>query len=153
LFEGDVVDVDEFDSAVELALAERGDGRLALLQRVDRLWTGEPLPEDRYEDWAIPWRGRLADRFLGVLVALAREHTARGDDPGAIHALQRIVELDPVYEGAHRDLMSAYARTGRPGHALRQYLECRRAMSDELGVEPSQETSRLQAQILAGEGV
>ena len=32
----------------------------------------------------------------------------------------------------------------------RQYLECRRALVDALGVEPAEETSRLQAQILAG---
>lgn len=153
LLEGDLVDVDEFEAAVSLVTAEQGEGRLALLERVDQLWTGEPLPEDRYEDWAIAWRGRLTDRFLGVLVALAHEHSGRGDQPGAIHALQRIIELDPVYEGAHRDLIKAYARSGRPAHALRQYLECRRAMTDELGVEPSQETTRLQTRILAGETV
>ena len=49
--------------------------------------------------------------------------------------------------------MVAYARTGRTSHALRQYLECRRALVVELGVEPSAETSRLQARILAGEPV
>lgn len=47
--------------------------------------------------------------------------------------------------------MVAYSRTGRTSHALRQYLECRRALVVELGVEPSAETSRLQARILAGE--
>jgi DNA-binding SARP family transcriptional activator len=49
--------------------------------------------------------------------------------------------------------MAAYARTDRTSHALRQYLECRRALVVELGVEPSAETSRLQARILAGEAV
>jgi hypothetical protein len=36
---------------------------------------------------------------------------------------------------------------------LRQYLECRRALVVELGVEPSAETSAIQARILAGEPV
>ena len=49
--------------------------------------------------------------------------------------------------------MLAYARAGRRGHALRQYLECRRALVDELGVEPSEETSVLQSRVLAGETV
>ena len=49
--------------------------------------------------------------------------------------------------------MIAYARAGRTGHALRQFLECRRALIDQLGVEPAQSTSRLQARILAGEAV
>ncbi len=49
--------------------------------------------------------------------------------------------------------MLAYARTGRTSYALRQYLECRRALVVELGVEPSAQTSSLQARILAGEPV
>ena len=49
--------------------------------------------------------------------------------------------------------MLAFARTGRASLALRQFLACRRSLVVELGVEPSDETSRLQAQILAGEPV
>ena len=45
------------------------------------------------------------------------------------------------------------ARSGRTGHALRQYLECRRALVETLGIEPAEATSRLQARILAGQPV
>jgi DNA-binding SARP family transcriptional activator len=61
--------------------------------------------------------------------------------------------VDPLNERAHRKLMIAYARSGRTSYALRQYLECRRALVVALGVEPSEETSRLQARILAGGAV
>jgi DNA-binding SARP family transcriptional activator len=47
--------------------------------------------------------------------------------------------------------MTAYARTGRTSHALRQFLECRHALVNQLGVEPSAQTSAVQARILAGE--
>ena len=36
--------------------------------------------------------------------------------------------------------MVAYARSGRRSYALRQYLACRRALVDGLGIEPAQET-------------
>jgi DNA-binding SARP family transcriptional activator len=49
--------------------------------------------------------------------------------------------------------MVAYARTGRTSYALRQFLECRRALVVELGVEPAAETARMQARILAGEAL
>jgi DNA-binding SARP family transcriptional activator len=49
--------------------------------------------------------------------------------------------------------MTAYARTGRTSHALRQFLECRHALITQLGVEPSAQTSAVQARILAGEPV
>ena len=40
--------------------------------------------------------------------------------------------------------MVAYARGGRRSHALRQFLECRRALVDQLGVEPAADTTNLQ---------
>ena len=49
--------------------------------------------------------------------------------------------------------MAAYARTGRTSQALRQFLECRRALIEDSGIEPGAETARLQARILAGEPV
>jgi DNA-binding SARP family transcriptional activator len=66
---------------------------------------------------------------------------------------RELVDLDPLNERGHRALMTAYARTGRRGHALRQFLECRRALVDSLGIEPAAATSALQARILAGERI
>jgi len=88
-----------------------------------------------------------------VLGALVESYERSGEPHEAIRTARALLEVDPLNERAHRKLMTAYARTGRTSYALRQYLECRRAMVVELGVEPSAETSRLQARILAGEGV
>jgi DNA-binding SARP family transcriptional activator len=49
--------------------------------------------------------------------------------------------------------MVAYARTGRTSHALRQYLECRRRLVVELGIEPDAETASIHGRILAGEPI
>lgn len=78
-------------------------------------------------------------------------HQRAGDHAGAVAAARRMVDLDPYDEAAQRLLMLAYARAGRRGAALRQYLECRRALVDGLGVEPTAETARLHARILAGD--
>jgi len=153
LGERDSVDADDFELAARAALDERGAQRRALLERARSLWGGEPLPEDRYADWAVPWRERLTDLHIGVLDALAGLCSEAGEQPAAISVAGELVSLDPLHEGAHRSLMVAYARAGRPGHALRQYLECRRALVEGLGIEPAVETSRLQELILAGEPV
>ena len=116
-------------------------------------WGGEPLPEDRDEDWAAAWRARMTDLYAGVLARLADARSAAGDHAGAVDAARRLVELDPLDEGAQRRLMLAYARAGRRGHALQQFLACRRALVDGLGIEPAQETAALQRRILAGESV
>jgi DNA-binding SARP family transcriptional activator len=150
---GDSVDADEFERAAATALAASGPERIALLEVASGRWGGEPLPEDRYEDWAIAWRERLLDLYGQVLGALADGHAATGDHGRAIDAGRRAVEVDPLDEGAHRRLMLSYARSGRRGHALRQFLACRRALVDGLGVEPAEDTAALQRQILAGEPV
>jgi ATP/maltotriose-dependent transcriptional regulator MalT/DNA-binding SARP family transcriptional activator len=149
----DTVDTAEFETAAARALEEAGGDRQRLLERARSLWGGEPLPAERYTEWAIGWRERLFDRYVEVLTALAELHIERGEHAAAIGAARELVELDPLNEAGHRELMAAYARTGRTGHALRQYLECRRALVGELGIEPSQATSALQARILAGEAV
>jgi DNA-binding SARP family transcriptional activator len=46
--------------------------------------------------------------------------------------------------------MVAYARAGRRHRALRQFFDCRRALVEQLVVEPGAETARLQQRILAG---
>jgi DNA-binding SARP family transcriptional activator len=149
----DVVDADDFERAALSALAsEDGNATAALLAAAAR-WGGEPLPEDRYEDWATAWRERLIDLYGRVLGALADACAATGDHSGAVDAGTRGVDLDVLDEAAHRRLMGAYARSGRRGHALRQYLACRRALVEELGIEPSEETTTLQRRILAGEPV
>jgi DNA-binding SARP family transcriptional activator len=63
------------------------------------------------------------------------------------------VELDPLDEAAQRRLIRALARSGRRGHALRQFLACRHALVTTLGVEPGEETSALQRRLLAGDVV
>jgi LuxR family maltose regulon positive regulatory protein len=149
----DMVDAEEFRTAAEGALAATGESRLRSLDHARSLWGGEPLPEDRYADWTTGYRELLVDRYTGVLAALVAAHEADGRHVEAADVARRLVDLDPLNEGGHRALITAYARAGRTGYALRQYLECRRALVDQLGVEPSDATSRLQARILAGESV
>ncbi len=151
--EHDSLDCAEFEAAATAALADHGGGRRTSLARAAELWTGELAPEDRYAAWSFAWRERLVDTYAHVLGALIRSCDQAGDHPAAIRAARSLLDVDPLNERAHRDLMVAYARTGRTSYALRQYLECRRALVVELGVEPSAETSRLQARILAGKPV
>ena len=149
----DSVDVDVFEEATRAALGSAGAERRRLLERAATLWTGEPLPEERYADWTQPWRENLNARYAEVLRGLVAACHAEADHPAATQAARRLVDLDALDEGAHRELMVAYARSGRRGHALRQYLECRRVLVDELGVEPARETTDLQRDLLAGEPV
>jgi DNA-binding SARP family transcriptional activator len=149
----DIVDTDVFERAARRALAEQSPDRAEALRGAAALWRGDPLPEERYEGWSARWREHLVDLQDQLLAALAESCFAAGDHFGAASAARQLVALDPLNETAHRMLMLAYARSGRRGHALRQFLDCRRALVDGLGLEPAEETAALQRAILAGEAV
>ena len=63
----------------------------------------------------------------------------------------RQVELDPWREEAHLQVMRLLALDGQRGASLAQYEACRRLLRDELGVEPSAETTELYEAIRKGE--
>jgi len=147
---GAIIDADEFSAAAAAALSEAGSARYELLERARRRWSGEPLPEERYADWATSWRERLLNQHINVLGALLDLEIQRGHLDRAIDRGLDLVDVDPVNEAAHAALISAYSRSGRRGDALRQCLVCRRALLDQLGLEPSQRIADLQAQVLSG---
>lgn len=154
LREHDIVDTEEFERRAHAALAlPDGPGRRNAIEAAVRAWTGEPLPGHRYEEWTLAWRARLTDRRAELLGSLVEARSEAGDHAAAIDAARELVAHDPLDEAAHRQLMTAYARAGRPAHALSQFLVCRQVMVDELGVEPSQAMSALQQRLLNGEAV
>src|SRR3712207_8215350 len=59
--------------------------------------------------------------FRSLQFHLSRLREQRDDVPGAIRALQRLLERDPCDERAARDLMQMLARHGRRSEALRVY--------------------------------
>src|SRR5262249_34220295 len=63
--------------------------------------------------------------------------------------LRDLVASAPLHEGFWRTLMLALFRSGRRSDALAAYGDARRVLLDELGLDPSPETVRLHASILA----
>ena len=46
----------------------------------NELYSGELLPEDRYEEWAQSRRGELRRTFVSLLIELARLYEERGEE-------------------------------------------------------------------------
>jgi DNA-binding SARP family transcriptional activator/predicted ATPase len=104
-----------------------------------------------FEEWAILTRERLARLMSSSLHRLAERYQHLGAYEHAEHHARRQTELEPWDEQAHQQLMRALALGGQRATALAQYETCRRLLSEELGVEPSRETTRLYEQIRDGE--
>jgi DNA-binding SARP family transcriptional activator len=134
------VDVDAFDAAVR-----RGDTEEALT-----LYTGDLLPENRFDLWVEAPRAQLRARVASLLLDQAADREANGDVRGAVSSLERLVGIDPLHEAAHARLMRLTAEAGDRHLALRWYGRLVEGLREELGVDPSDELRRLHGDIAAG---
>jgi predicted ATPase/DNA-binding SARP family transcriptional activator len=139
------VDVDDFEAAAgQAARTPSAAGHRAALD----LYTGELLPEDRFEPWTAARRQALRERHLGLLVEIAALHGSDGDHAAAVAALQQALVQEPLHEPAHRELMRAYVLSGRRQQALAQFHVLRESLRTEFEDEPDDETRRLYREIL-----
>lgn len=141
------IDADHFQMLAARALASLD---VAAFEKALAAYRAELLPEDRYEDWAATPREALAGLRLRLLQAYARVLEQRGDYDRAAGLLRQVLELDPLQEEVHRNLMRLYASSGSRHQALRQYHACREVLRAELDADPEPETDALHDDILKG---
>src|SRR5215208_879246 len=100
------VDVDAFEEA---AVGARRSGDPAAYRAAINLYSGDLLPEDRYEEWAESRRQELRHTWLSLHVELARAYEGRGEYERGIEALQRALSEEPTNEEVYAGLMRLYA--------------------------------------------
>jgi predicted ATPase/DNA-binding SARP family transcriptional activator len=100
-----------------------------------------------FEDWMVLCRERYQRLLLETLHRLVESYQDTGDLERALVHAWRQVEIEPWWEDAHRQLMRLLAVSGRRSEALAQYARCRSLLTEELEVEPSEDTVRLYEQI------
>ncbi len=101
------------------------------------------------DEWVLRERERLQRRQVDALERLVHASVRRGAWLDAIRDVQAIVELDGLYEDAHRQLMRLYLLTGQRAQALRQYDRCRALLRHDLSIVPTRATQELYRSIAA----
>jgi predicted ATPase/DNA-binding SARP family transcriptional activator/DNA-binding CsgD family transcriptional regulator len=139
------VDVHAFEGA---AAAARQDPTPAAYQAALVLYTGDLLPEDRYEEWALHRRIALHGLYTSLLIDLARLYEAEGDLARAIETLQRVVVHKPTHEDAHVRLMRLYTRSGQRYQALQQYRQLEAALASGLDADPGPVAQRIHQELV-----
>lgn len=154
------VPADDLDLAVFESL--RGEGRAAyarrefgeasrLLGSALGLWTGPALAGIPHgptlETSAIrlnELRTEVLEQRIAADLRLGRHHELAGE-------LLALVNDHPLRETLHGHLMVALYRSGRQSDALQAFHRARRALVDELGVEPGPVLKQLLERILASD--
>jgi YVTN family beta-propeller protein len=112
------------------------------------LWRGPALAEFAFEPFAQTEIGRLEDLRLVAVEERIEADIALGRHADLIGELEALVAENPYRERLRGQHMLALYRSGRQTDALEAYQDARRALVDELGIEPGADLQQLEKQIL-----
>jgi two-component SAPR family response regulator len=136
-------DVQEFREVVEeIEALPPDDTAHSLLERAISLYPGDFL-EEFDSDWCCFLRDELREKHLRTLLYLGRIFLEQEDLSRAEELFLAALRADGLREAAYRGLMRCYHRMGQRTRALQLYRDCRRRLSQELNVLPSDETQSL----------
>ncbi|QIS15853.1 tetratricopeptide repeat protein [Nocardia arthritidis] len=147
-----VTDLRAAESAAQRMHAARRGGDLAAVRAAAREsvanWRGDALADLRAIPFAMAEGERLDDWRLQLTVAGLTADLELGAAGEVLAELSGLVTRHPLHEQLSVLLALALYRTGRQGDALDRLARLRRALADELGVDPSPDTAALEARIL-----
>lgn len=137
-------DVEDFDERYARGCRLMASGRIsdavAEYEESVKLYRGDYLVEDLYEDWTMVERERLTGAYVNMLDQLADHYAKTDRHQRAIEVCYAILKKDPGFEHNHRRLMGCYARLGLRELALRHYQICRNILVNRYGIDPSVDT-------------
>ena len=135
-----------FESAARDALST---ATIAALRAAAEAYAGDLLPDWPDADWLTSRRRELQDIQREVLVGLAAA-LQEGAPSEALVVLGRVLETDPLHEGAVRAQMAVLARLGRRSEALARYEQLVDDLLEAYGTDPDASTVRLFRGLLTG---
>ena len=148
----DSVDVDRFAQVHEDGRRALADGDLEeaehTLESALALWRGAPFADMAYEDFAQSEIARIEELHLAAVEELMEARLGLGRDADVVGELEQLVAQHPLRERPRALLMRALYRGGRQAEALGVYQGGRRALVDELGIEPGRALQELERAIL-----
>jgi DNA-binding SARP family transcriptional activator len=146
--EREQLDLRRFERLVEEADASEPAVAAGKLREALALWRGPALADLAYESFVQPAIGRLEELRLAALEKRIDADLALGRDSDVVAELEGLVAEHPLREGLRARLMLALYRCGRQADALAAYQATRRALIEELGIEPSPRLRELEQAIL-----
>ncbi len=142
------LDLARFEQLAAEARRIPPDGAARKLREALSLWRGPALSDLAYEPFAQVEIARLEEMRLAVLEQRIEADLALGRHAELIAELERLVSRHPLRERLRGQLMLALYRSARQAEALDAYRAARHKLSEELGLEPSEELRRLEEAIL-----
>jgi hypothetical protein len=112
------------------------------------LWRGPALADLAYEPFTQVEIARLEELRLAALEERIDADLALGRHAQLVGELEALVRQHPLWERLRGQLILALYRSGRQAEALAAYQDVRRALVEELGIEPGPDLQRLERAML-----
>ncbi|MFG2329129.1 BTAD domain-containing putative transcriptional regulator [Streptomyces sp. NPDC048604] len=132
-----------------LARGRAREGAEALRRALD-LWRGGVLEDVDTGPVLAAQTARVEDLRIQALERRIAADLTLGHDRAVLEETRDLTYEYPLHEEFCAQLMTAARRCGQRGEALSAYARLRRAMAQELGLEPSARLQELQRAVLAG---
>jgi DNA-binding SARP family transcriptional activator len=142
------LDVDRFSDLVEEATRAEPLVAAEKLREALELWRGPALADFAYESFAQAAIVRLEDLRLTAFEQRIEADLALGRHAELVAELEELIAAQPLRERLRGQLMLALYRSGRQAEALEAYRSARKALLEELGIEPSAPLRELEKAIL-----
>jgi DNA-binding SARP family transcriptional activator len=143
------IDLARFEALLADAAAADPAQAAQVLRDALALWRGPALADLAYEPFAQGTIARLEELRLTALERRIDADLATGRHADVVGELDMLAAEHPLREGVHGRRMVALYRCGRQAEALEAYQAARRALVEELGVEPGRALRELQQAVLA----
>ncbi len=134
-------DLYEFERLVK-EIKNTGIKDAGMCEKVTELYSGGFLNGKGYE-WALEKSRNLEKDYMELLEEAARFNLESGQPQRALTRLFKILEVDPLREDAHYQIILLYLGLGKKNEARQQYLELERLLREELGIRPKAKIRRL----------
>ncbi len=141
-----------FLATADRALLDAADDRLTALREALARWSGEPLIEDRYCDWARRYREHLEGERRELALACSAELRSAGRTHEAVGVLRAVWADAPLDEAVAGQLMLGFAAAGRRDRALEVFEHLRTALRETWAVDVSAATRRIALAVSADTG-
>jgi DNA-binding SARP family transcriptional activator/Tfp pilus assembly protein PilF len=149
------LDVARFEALTKAAASAARDGNWQRAAPEARaalaLWRGQPLTGVESDALAVREVPRLAEMRLQVLQTRIDADLQLGRHAEVVAELGELAAAHPLREQLHTLLMLALYRSGRQADALAAYQRVRRALIEEIGIEPGTQLRELHRRILTGD--
>lgn len=136
--------IHEAEAALRAGEPARAYGPSAVAHHIAR----RPFLPGEEAEWIENRREKLRSILVRALECRAEVYLWNREYSLAVEAARDVVALNPFREVGYQLLMRAHAAAGNAAEALWVYEQCRKLMSEELGVDPSRQTKAVYSDVL-----